>query len=104
MSILTLEDVEKIARLARLYLTEEEKRAILRQLSDVLDYVEQLSALDLTDVPPTAHAVAQQNILREDRVNAALPVEEALANAADERDDQFAIQGVFDHIDPGETS
>ena len=95
MSSLTIQDVEKIALLARLYLTEEEKLKYLTQLSDVLTYVEQLSELDLTDVPPTAHAVAQQNIMRQDEVNSTISVENALKNAADTDDDQFAIQAVF---------
>lgn len=96
MSTLSLQDVEKIALLARLYLSAEEKAKYQQQLSEVLTYVEQLSELDLDGVPPQAHAVAQQNIMREDEVNATISIDKALGNAAATADDQFAIQAVFD--------
>ncbi len=96
MSTLTLADVEKIAMLARLHLTAEEKEKYRQQLSAVLDYVAAIDELDLDDLPPTTHAVSQHNILRPDRVSEALPVEQALANAASTAADQFAIQAVLD--------
>ncbi len=96
MSTLTLADVEKIAMLARLHLTEEEKEKYRQQLSAVLDYVAAIDELDLDDLPPTTHAVSQHNILRPDRVSEALPVEQALANAASTAENQFAIQAVLD--------
>lgn len=99
MSKLTLQDVETIARLARLHLTAEEKVIYQKQLSDVLTYVEQLGELDLDGIPPTAHAVAQQNVVREDVVSSSLTVEQALGNAAAVAADQFAIQAVFAHLE-----
>lgn len=96
MSTLTLADVEKIANLARLELTEEEKVKYQKQLSAVLTYVEHLNELELEDVPPTIHAVAQQNILRDDVVTFNLPPAEALANSAKQAQNQFAIQAVFE--------
>ncbi|MCB0033580.1 MAG: Asp-tRNA(Asn)/Glu-tRNA(Gln) amidotransferase subunit GatC [Anaerolineales bacterium] len=96
MSTLTIKDVEKIALLARLELSDAEKEMYRQTLSNVLDYVEKINELDLDGVPPTTHAVAQQNVLREDIVNSALNAEEALANAAAQADNQFAIQAVFD--------
>ncbi len=96
MSTLTLADVEKIAMLARLHLTAEEKEKYRQQLSAVLDYVAAIDELDLDDLPPTTHAVSQHNILRPDRVSEALPVEQALANAASTAENQFAIQAVLD--------
>jgi aspartyl-tRNA(Asn)/glutamyl-tRNA(Gln) amidotransferase subunit C len=96
MSTLSLQDVEKIAMLAHLYLTDEEKAKYQKQLSEVLTYVEQLSELDLAGVPQTAHAVEQQNILRDDQVNSTISIGLALRNAAATADDQFAIQAVFD--------
>lgn len=94
--MLSIADVEKIALLARLELTEEEKVRYQHQLSAVLDYVAMIDELDLEDVPPTTHAVAQHNVLREDMVSSGLSVEAALANAASAQDDQFAIQAVLD--------
>lgn len=94
MSTLTIQDVEKIALLARLALTEEEKVLYQHQLSAVLDYVEQINELDLEGIPPTTHAVAQQNVWREDVVNSHLPTAEALANTAAHAQNQFLIQKV----------
>lgn len=96
MSTLTIADVEKIALLARLELSDAEKESYRQTLSNVLDYVEKINELDLEGVPPTTHAVAQQNVLRDDVVNSSLPAEEALANAAAQADNQFAIQAVLE--------
>lgn len=63
---LTLLEVEKIAHLARLELTAVQKSAYQEQLSAILDYAEMLNELDLTGIEPTAHAVAQRNVLRAD--------------------------------------
>lgn len=82
MSSLTIADVERIAALAHLELTDEEKRLFTRQLADILSYAEQLQALDTTGVPATAH-VALAARERDDVPAESLPVEAALANAPD---------------------
>lgn len=93
---LTLQDVEKIAHLARLDLTAEQLAAFQTQLSAVLDYADMLTELDLDGIEPTAHAIAQQNILRPDVVEPGLSVEDTLFNAAHTAEDQFLIQSVLD--------
>lgn len=93
--VLTIEDVRKVAELARLELSDEEIEAYRQRLSDVLAYVEQLNELDLQDVEPTAHAVAQINVWREDEARPSLPLEEVLFNAPAHSDDQFQIQSVL---------
>jgi aspartyl-tRNA(Asn)/glutamyl-tRNA(Gln) amidotransferase subunit C len=93
---LTLADVEKIAELARLDLTHEEKVQYGEQLSAVLDHVAMLNELDLTHVSPTTHAVARKNIMRKDAVEPSLPVDEVLFNAPRQALDQFLIQAVLD--------
>jgi aspartyl-tRNA(Asn)/glutamyl-tRNA(Gln) amidotransferase subunit C len=92
---LTTTDVEKIAHLARLALTEEQKAQYAQQLTAVLDYAARLDELELADVPPTAHAVAQQNVMRDDEVEPSLPLEALLYNAPHHRDNQFYIQTVL---------
>ena len=82
MSSLTIADVERIAALAHLELTDEEKRLFTRQLADILSYAEQLQALDTAGVPATAH-VALAARERDDVPAGSLPVEAALANAPD---------------------
>ncbi len=78
---ITLEEVEHIARLARLKLTEEEKILYSEQLSKILDYIEKLNELDTTDVEPTSHVLPIKNVFREDTPEPSLPVDEALKNA-----------------------
>ena len=93
--MLTLKDVEKIAELARLSLSDEEKALYLGQLTAVLAYADMLNELDLEGVQPTTRAVHQQNILREDIVQPSLPVAEVLQNAAKTARNQFQIQAVL---------
>lgn len=95
---LTREDVRKVAHLARLALTEAEVEQYREQLSKVLDYVARLEALDLDNVPPTAHAVPLQNVLREDEARPSLAPEVALFNAPLTADQQFLIQRVLDDV------
>ena len=92
---LAREDVEKVAHLARLQLTPEEVAQYQKQLSAVLDYVDQLNELDLEDVPPTSHAVAQQNVFRADEVEPSLTREDVLYNSPAVVEDQFLIQTVL---------
>jgi len=93
---LTLTDVEKIADLARLELTEAEKLQYLEQLSAILQYAERLNTLDLTDIPPTGHAIAQQNIMRPDVAEPSLPMGAVLFNAPQQKENQFVVQAVLD--------
>jgi aspartyl-tRNA(Asn)/glutamyl-tRNA(Gln) amidotransferase subunit C len=80
---LTIADVERIASLAHLELTEEEKQLFTRQLADILEYAQQVQAIDTSGVPATAHVHAGQRTEREDEPRPSLPVEDALANAPD---------------------
>ena len=80
---LTIADVERIAALAQLELTGEEKQLFTRQLADILAYAEQVRAIDTTGVPATAHVHAGQRTERDDEPRPSLPVEDALANAPD---------------------
>lgn len=94
--MLAREDVQKVAHLARLELTGAEIDRFQEQLSQVLDYVASLEALDLEGVPPTAHAVALQNVMRADEVRPSLPPEVALSSAASAWGQHFLIQRLLD--------
>lgn len=96
MMALSRQDVEKIAALARLDLTEAEKALYQEQLSAVLAYAERLSELEIDDVPPTASAVPMTNVLREDEIEPSMPLADTLYNAPEAEQDQFKIQPVFD--------
>ena len=82
MSTLTVADVERIAALAHLELTDEEKQLFTKQLADVLSYAELLLAIDTTGVPATAH-VNTQGVERADETRPSLATGDALANAPD---------------------
>lgn len=93
---LNQQDVEKIAHLARLELSEAEKALYLGQLSAILEYAAMLDELDLTGISPTTHAIAQKNVLRDDVIAPSLPLEETLYNAPKQQDNQFLIQSVLE--------
>ena len=81
-TILTIADVERIAALAQLELSDEEKQLFTKQLADILHYAEQVQAIDTSGVPPTDH-VGSERTEREDEPRPCLPTEQALANAPD---------------------
>ncbi len=92
---LSRRDVEEIAQLARLELTESEVDLYLEQLTAVLAFADRLHELDLTGVSPTAHAVTQQNVLREDKAETALSMADVLHNAPKQAQNQFVVQAVL---------
>ena len=80
MSI-SIEEVLKIAALARLELSEEEAKSYSQELSQILDYFKKLESLDTSDVEPTFHAVRLEPPFREDEVKEFEAIDEILANA-----------------------
>jgi aspartyl-tRNA(Asn)/glutamyl-tRNA(Gln) amidotransferase subunit C len=80
---LTIADVERIAALAMLELTDEEKQLFTKQLADILAYAEQVQAIDTSGVAATAHVLADRGLERADEPRPSLSVNEALANAPD---------------------
>ena len=84
-------DVEYVARLARLRLSEDEMERMARELSAVLGYIEHIEELDLTGVEPTSHVVPLENVLRADEPRESLSRDQALANAPQSADDGFAV-------------
>ena len=85
------EQVRHVANLARLGLTEEEIERMGGELDAILDSIEKIRELDLTDVSPTANPLHLSNVLRSDEPRAELPREEALAPAPESADDLFAV-------------
>ncbi len=93
---LTKQEVEHIARLARLELTGEQEDLYREQLSGILDYIARLRELDTTDVPPTAGGGLTQMTLRADEARPSLPTGVLLENAPEREDKQFKIPPVFE--------
>jgi aspartyl-tRNA(Asn)/glutamyl-tRNA(Gln) amidotransferase subunit C len=87
--------VAHVARLSRLELSAEELQQFRAQLGEIITYIETLNALDLTDVPPTAHVRPSTNVLREDTAGTSLDQQAALANAPAAEDGYFVVPPVI---------
>ncbi|MHB1652693.1 MAG: Asp-tRNA(Asn)/Glu-tRNA(Gln) amidotransferase subunit GatC [Desulfitobacteriaceae bacterium] len=85
------QEVEHVALLARLELTEQEMEMYTEQLNSILEYAAILEKLDTRDVQPTAHAVPIHNVLREDEVRESMGQEKALVNAPDSENGFFRV-------------
>lgn len=93
---LSREEVLRIARLARLGLTEDEIDRMREQLSNILENFEILRRVDTSDVPPTAQSIALQNVMREDVVSPSLSQDEVLANAPRKENEYFKVRAVLE--------
>ena len=94
--MLSKKEIEHIAMLARLSLTEEEKELFGAQLSSILDYMEKLNELDTEHIEPTSHVLSLSNILREDTPRDSIPREDALSNAPDRTDKFYRVPKIID--------
>jgi aspartyl-tRNA(Asn)/glutamyl-tRNA(Gln) amidotransferase subunit C len=94
--VIERKDVEHVARLARLALTEAEIERMREQLNGILAYIEKLNELDTSGVEPTAHAVPLLNVMRDDAPGPCLPREEALANAPDRAGEFFRVPRIIE--------
>ncbi len=88
---ITVKDVEHVAKLARLELTEEEKEKFTRQLGDVLKYVDQMNEVDTSNVEPLSHPIDFVNVMRDDVVKYEQTEEALMQNAPDEEDGFFRV-------------
>ncbi|HZJ26420.1 MAG TPA: Asp-tRNA(Asn)/Glu-tRNA(Gln) amidotransferase subunit GatC [Acidimicrobiia bacterium] len=95
MSEITRADVEHVAHLARMGLTTEEVTALAGELGSILEYAAQVSALDLADVPPTAHPLPLVNVLRPDEVRPSVDRDEVLAQAPATEDGRFRVPRIM---------
>ena len=92
---LSLDEVRKVAKLARLEMSEAELARMQPQLTAILDYVAQLQQLNTDGVEPLAHPLPIQNVFRKDEPAPSLPMDEALANAPNRIGDYFGVPAVF---------
>jgi aspartyl-tRNA(Asn)/glutamyl-tRNA(Gln) amidotransferase subunit C len=89
-------DIEHVARLARLELTDEEKARLRDQLGVILGNAAKVSEVATDDVPPTAYAIPRSNVLRPDDVTPSLTVDEVLSNAPEVEGDRFKVPKVVE--------
>lgn len=93
--IITKQEVEKVAKLARIKITEQEKEKFAKQLTGILDYVNQLSEVNTDNVKPTAQVTELKNIMRPDEV---MPYENPanlVESAPESRDGQVKVKSIF---------
>jgi aspartyl-tRNA(Asn)/glutamyl-tRNA(Gln) amidotransferase subunit C len=93
---LTAEDIESVARLSRLELTEEEKQTLTGHINRLLEHFERLQELDTENVEPTSHVIPVYNVFRKDEPRPSLPVEEVLANGPEVAENCFVVPRVVE--------
>ena len=89
-------DIEHVARLARLALTEEEIAQLREQLPLILEHAAKVGEVAAEDVPPTAYAIPRANVYREDEPEPSLPRSEALSNAPEQEDGRFRVPRIVE--------
>ena len=89
-------DIEKVARLARIELSQDEKKIFGAQLEQILNYMEQLNEVDTTGVEPTSHAIALYNVFREDEVRPSFQRGEVLGISPEEEDGHFRVPRIIE--------
>jgi len=90
------EDVKKVAKLARIHLSDEETKQHTKHLEAILEYVEKLNELDVTNVKPTSHAVSVENVYHEDIVEPSLTEKDIAQMAVDYKDGAFKVPKVIE--------
>jgi len=98
---LSIQEVQHIARLARLQISPEEEARYTEQLSAILDHADRLAQVDTTGIAPTATVLPLTAPLRPDAPRDSLPTTTLLANAAHTRENQFQVPAVLDTSDSG---
>jgi aspartyl-tRNA(Asn)/glutamyl-tRNA(Gln) amidotransferase subunit C len=93
---ISLKEVEHVARLSRLELSQADKERMRTQLDSILAYIDKLRALDTEGVEPTSHAVPMTNVMREDTPRPSLPQSAMLANAPDRNGDFFRVPKIIE--------
>jgi aspartyl-tRNA(Asn)/glutamyl-tRNA(Gln) amidotransferase subunit C len=93
---ISIQEVDHVARLARLDLSAADKERMRSELDGILTYIDKLRALDTRDVEPTSHAVPVTNVMRDDVERPSLPVADMLANAPDPHREMFRVPKIIE--------
>jgi aspartyl-tRNA(Asn)/glutamyl-tRNA(Gln) amidotransferase subunit C len=94
--MISRDEVQHVARLARLHLTDDELERMREQLDAILAYIDKLRQLDVEGVEPTSHAVPLVDVMRDDALAPCLTQDEALANAPDRADEFFRVPRIIE--------
>lgn len=93
--IITKAEVEKVAKLARIKITEPEKEKFAKQLTGILDYVNQLSEVNTENVLPTAQVTELKNIMRADEIKPYLETDKLIDQAQEKQDGQVKVNNIL---------
>jgi aspartyl-tRNA(Asn)/glutamyl-tRNA(Gln) amidotransferase subunit C len=96
MTTLSLQEVEHIAELAKLSLTDDEKELYREQLSAILDYMARLQPIPTDDIPPTATVLPLDTVLRDDQSRPSTPTADILGNAPEQEAEMFRVRAVIE--------
>lgn len=92
---ITIQDVEHIAKLAKLEFTDAEKEKFTHQMNQILEYMDKLNSLDTSKVEPLSHVIELSNVFREDEVKPGVSTEDALKNAPAKNEQFFKVPKVI---------
>lgn len=93
---ITKEIVEYVAHLSRIELNSKELEKLSGQLTGILDFIDKLKQVDITDIEPTSHILSINNVLRDDVVSGSLDAQKALENAPDKNEKFFIVPKVIE--------
>lgn len=93
---LSREEVDRVAMLARLGLTPEERERMRLELSSIMEHIDRLNEIDTEAISPTAQVIVLQNVMRDDEVRPSLPLEDVLKNAPQHEDNMFKVNAVLE--------
>lgn len=96
--ILSREEVEHVARLARVGMTEDDIEKFGEQLSNILENFEILKQVDTSNVPPSFHSIPLENVLRDDKAAPSFPKEDILANAPRSEEERFRVKVILEEF------
>lgn len=94
--MVTLQDVDNTAQLAKLHFSEEEKQKFTEQFNKIVQFVQKIGELDTENVKPTTHAVEKKNVFRDDKVGSSMPIEEFEENAPRYMERSIVVPRVID--------
>ena len=94
--MISMNDVKYVAGLARIHLKDDEVNHLTKDLENILDYINKLNTLDVTDVQPTSHVLPLKNVHRKDEVRPSLTQEETLKISVEQQDSAFKVPKVID--------
>ena len=89
-------DINHVASLARLKLTDAEKEQFEKQVGSIINYIDKLNELDTSSIEPTAHVLPISNVFREDQLRTSLPREKALQNAPEKGDGFYRVPKIIE--------